>query len=584
MATNAASRTPAPPSSATIWALSQPSSLPRSSARISRNRPPVSVSRPPKSTRRAIASLDSDDVGAGDRQAGEAERDVDEEDPAPAQAAGQRAADERADGEGGADRGAVGGQRTAALLGARERVGQQRERDGEHDRAADALHRTGGVEEGDVAGHGAEQRRDGEERQAIGEQAAAAEAVGQRAGGEHGRGEGEGVGVDDPLQAVEVGVEVTGDLGERGVDDGDVEHEHRGGGTDHGERPALGLGHERSPWGAGSCIATLTLTARSPEGNEGNPCQGVRVVGRTRRGAANRSTALRQSSSDHIPTSTRQRPGRCQREPWRQSTQRTARPGRKASTPSLPNPSQAPLTNWPSSRSWTPRCSVSSRSAMTTSPRRPTWSMPWSRTRPSPRTSCASRTRRRVRIRSAPRRSVRPSCSSAGARCAGSRWRPPPSASWSAPRATAARRAVSCIFTRSRSPSAPRARPRRHESRATPSTSPACCTTSASSCSPRSSARRPATPWRASSPPAPSASWPSASASASTTPSAARCWPSAGACPPRSRRSSPGTTVARPASAPRTPTSPACSWPTTSPGCSTASRPTTRCSRSRSIG
>jgi hypothetical protein len=69
--------------------------------------------------------------------------------------------------------------------------------------------------------------------------ASSAEAVSERAGGQDDGREREGVGVDDPLQAGQAGSEVIGDAGEGGVDDRDVEHEHRRGGADHGERPAL---------------------------------------------------------------------------------------------------------------------------------------------------------------------------------------------------------------------------------------------------------------------------------------------------------------------------------------------------------
>ena len=176
---------------------------------------------------------------ARDRDADQAERQVDEEDPAPVEAAGERAADERADGEGGADRSAVGGERLAALLRVRERLREQGERDGEHDRGADALRGARGVQHHDVRGRRAHERRHGEDGETDREQPATTEAVGQRAGRQHDGGEGEGVGVDDPLQAGQARVEVGGDVGQRGVHDRDVEHQHRGRRTHHGEGPAL---------------------------------------------------------------------------------------------------------------------------------------------------------------------------------------------------------------------------------------------------------------------------------------------------------------------------------------------------------
>jgi len=182
---------------------------------------------------------------ARDLEAEDPEREVDEEDPAPVEAAGQRAADERADGERGADRGAVGGERLAALQGAREGMREHRERDREHDRGADALHGARAVEHHDVLRGGARERRNGEDAQADEEEAAAPEAVGERAGRQHDGGERERVGVDHPLQPGQARVEVGRDVRERRVHDRDVEHEHRCGRADHGEGPALGCGQDR---------------------------------------------------------------------------------------------------------------------------------------------------------------------------------------------------------------------------------------------------------------------------------------------------------------------------------------------------
>ena len=60
----------------------------------------------------------------------------------------------------------------------------------------------------------------------IGEDAPAPEPVAERAGGEQEGGEGQRVGVDDPLQAREAGVEVALDVGQGDVDDRDVEQQH----------------------------------------------------------------------------------------------------------------------------------------------------------------------------------------------------------------------------------------------------------------------------------------------------------------------------------------------------------------------
>ena len=184
------------------------------------------------------------DLRAGDPQAPRAQGHVDEEDPLPVQAARERAADERPDGERRADGGAVGGQGAGALLGLGEGVGEDRQRDGEHHRGAQALGGPRGDERLDRGGGRAGGGGEGEEGEAAREEAAAAEAVGQRAGGQHDARERQRVRVDDPLQAAEPGAEVVGDPGQRRVHDRDVEHEHRGGDADDGEGPAL-RGHVR---------------------------------------------------------------------------------------------------------------------------------------------------------------------------------------------------------------------------------------------------------------------------------------------------------------------------------------------------
>ena len=104
-----------------------------------------------------------------------------------------------------------------------ELLGDQRQGDGEHHRAADALQAAGKVEEGRVGGERAEQRGEREDPQPDREHAPAPEPVGQRAGGEDECRQGEGVGVDHPLQVGEAAAEVLLDRGQRRVDDGDVE-------------------------------------------------------------------------------------------------------------------------------------------------------------------------------------------------------------------------------------------------------------------------------------------------------------------------------------------------------------------------
>ena len=94
-------------------------------------------------------------VGERAEDAEGSDRQVDEEDPAPAGVLGQEAADERADRDGEPDRRAPDPERGAALA-AVELLREDRERDREHRRAADALEAAGEVEEEGSGGRAAE--------------------------------------------------------------------------------------------------------------------------------------------------------------------------------------------------------------------------------------------------------------------------------------------------------------------------------------------------------------------------------------------------------------------------------------------
>jgi hypothetical protein len=122
-----------------------------------------------------------------------------------------------------------------------ELLGQQRQRGREHDRPADALTAAGENQERGARGQAAEQRRDREESEADREHELAAEQVGQRPSGEQQRGERQRIGVDHPLDVGEARVQVGGDLGQRDVDDRDVEQQHERRHADDHERPPLSL-------------------------------------------------------------------------------------------------------------------------------------------------------------------------------------------------------------------------------------------------------------------------------------------------------------------------------------------------------
>ena len=97
------------------------------------------------------------------------------------------------------------------------------------------------VQEGRAGRQPAEQRREREQPDPDHEQPPPAEAVGERAHGQGEGGERQRVGVDHPLQPGEVGVELLLDVGQRDVDDGDVEQQHERRQADREQAPPLTL-------------------------------------------------------------------------------------------------------------------------------------------------------------------------------------------------------------------------------------------------------------------------------------------------------------------------------------------------------
>ncbi len=159
------------------------------------------------------------------RDAGDPDREVDEEDPTPADVGRERASDERPDRDGSTDRRAPDPERGAPLA-AVELLRDDRERDGEHRGPADSLHtprHDQPVRRLRRAAQGRSQREEGDPAE---EDTLASSYVAERAGVEQRRREGKGVGVDDPLQIGEGGVQLLVDVRQRDVDYGDVEEQH----------------------------------------------------------------------------------------------------------------------------------------------------------------------------------------------------------------------------------------------------------------------------------------------------------------------------------------------------------------------
>ena len=143
----------------------------------------------------------------GDEHGEGGDRQVEEEDPAPAEGVGQRAAEQRPDGvaeTGGAEDQAAGKPRPARR---QEGIGHAEDRRPHH-RPADAHHRARRKQDGDVGGEAAEHARRPRRWRPPKEDAPPAEHVGQAAAGDDEHAEDQGVAVDHPLHGGDVGAEV----------------------------------------------------------------------------------------------------------------------------------------------------------------------------------------------------------------------------------------------------------------------------------------------------------------------------------------------------------------------------------------
>ena len=161
----------------------------------------------------------------GERERGEPDRDVDEEDPLPGEDVGEDAAEEHARGCAEATHGAPGTQGDVALPALAERRGQDRER-GRRDRGgAQSLQRASGDQRRLAPGEAAEERADREDDQAGHEDHAAPEDVGETTAQQQKAAEDERIRADHPLQVLLREAQVFLDGRQRDVDDRDVQND-----------------------------------------------------------------------------------------------------------------------------------------------------------------------------------------------------------------------------------------------------------------------------------------------------------------------------------------------------------------------
>ena len=170
----------------------------------------------------------------------EAQRQVDEEDRAPAEVLGEKPADDGSEG-GGGDRDARKVALEARPLARRDGLADQRLRQRHEAAAAQTLQHAGKAQHLDAGGGGAGERGEEEDAERHEHHALAAPHVAQLPVDRGGDGGGEQIGDDYPGDALDA-AERGGNVGERSGDDGLVDHgqEHRqhDGGKDGQEQPA----------------------------------------------------------------------------------------------------------------------------------------------------------------------------------------------------------------------------------------------------------------------------------------------------------------------------------------------------------
>ena len=167
------------------------------------------------------------DQRADQKQRDQSHRHVDQEDPVPGIVVGDPAAERRPDHRRDHDRDAVDRKGLAALFG-RKRVGEDRLLAGRHAAAAEALQDAEQHQRLQIPGEAAQQRGEREGRDADHVEALAADHRRQPARDRQHDGVGDEIAGDDVGALVDADREAAGDMAQRDIGDGGVEHLHEG--------------------------------------------------------------------------------------------------------------------------------------------------------------------------------------------------------------------------------------------------------------------------------------------------------------------------------------------------------------------
>jgi hypothetical protein len=168
---------------------------------------------------RGVGRQERDRPGRGQQR----QRQVDEEHAAPAERLGEHPAEQRAEAEPTGARRRPDAERAVPARALRERRVDEGQRRGEQGGRADALDDPSADQRLRRGGEAAERRSRGEQDDAGEEQAAPAQQVAQPAGEQQQAAEGDRIAADHPLLRVRREPEVADQVGQRDVDDREVE-------------------------------------------------------------------------------------------------------------------------------------------------------------------------------------------------------------------------------------------------------------------------------------------------------------------------------------------------------------------------
>ncbi|KAH0442338.1 hypothetical protein KCU90_g1839, partial [Aureobasidium melanogenum] len=187
-----------------------------------------------------------------ERVDGDANRQVDEKDPVPAQQVGQQAAEQDADAAATRADKTIHAHRLGPFAGLGEQIHDQRQRHSGDDRTAQALHGTRAYQQDLRVRHAASERGQREQRDAAEKKLAVAVQIAEPPAQQQAAAEREHVRIDHPHQRGLAKTEVGCDRRQRNVHDRRIEHDHEHAEAQNDQcQPALvavdGMGHAGTP-------------------------------------------------------------------------------------------------------------------------------------------------------------------------------------------------------------------------------------------------------------------------------------------------------------------------------------------------